>query len=79
MSGFPLKNKKTIMKKALLISFVISFCSQLNFAQTTITIKNSADAPTIDKNIYGHFAEHLGRCIYGGFFVGDTSKIPNKK
>ena len=23
----------------------------------------------IDKNIYGHFSEHLGRCIYGGYFV----------
>ncbi|GAO42451.1 alpha-N-arabinofuranosidase [Flavihumibacter petaseus] len=32
---------------------------------------------TINKNIYGHFAEHLGTCIYGGFFVGDTSRIPN--
>ena len=21
----------------------------------------------INKNIYGHFSEHLGRCIYGGF------------
>jgi alpha-N-arabinofuranosidase len=31
----------------------------------------------IDKNIYGHFAEHLGRGIYGGVFVGDESKIPN--
>ena len=27
----------------------------------------SADGPTIDRNIYGHFAEHLGRCIYDGF------------
>lgn len=26
--------------------------------------------PTIDRHVYGHFAEHLGRCIYGGFFVG---------
>ncbi len=32
----------------------------------------------INKNIYGHFAEHLGHCIYGGFYVGDTNKsIPN--
>ncbi len=22
----------------------------------------------IDRNIYGNFAEHLGRCIYGGIF-----------
>jgi alpha-N-arabinofuranosidase len=32
---------------------------------------------TINKNIYGHFAEHLGRCIYGGTFVGKDSDIPN--
>nr|WP_245349386.1 alpha-L-arabinofuranosidase C-terminal domain-containing protein [Brachybacterium fresconis] len=33
--------------------------------------------PTISRHLYGHFAEHLGRCIYGGFFVGEDSEIPN--
>lgn len=32
----------------------------------------------INKHIYGHFAEHLGRCIYDGFYVGEKSGIPNK-
>ena len=32
---------------------------------------------TISKNLYGQFAEHLGRCIYGGLFVGKDSPIPN--
>ena len=32
---------------------------------------------TISKDIYGHFSEHLGRCIYDGIFVGKDSKIPN--
>ena len=31
----------------------------------------------ISKHIYGHFAEHLGRCIYGGIWVGEDSEIPN--
>lgn len=31
----------------------------------------------IDPKIYGHFIEHLGRCIYGGIWVGENSKIPN--
>ena len=31
----------------------------------------------ISKNIYGHFSEHLGRCIYEGIWVGKDSKIPN--
>ena len=33
----------------------------------------------INKEIYGHFSEHLGRCIYNGIFVGTDSKIPNNK
>lgn len=31
----------------------------------------------INRNIYGHFAEHLGRCIYNGIYVGEGSDIPN--
>lgn len=31
----------------------------------------------INPNIYGHFAEHLGRCIYEGVWVGEDSSIPN--
>ena len=33
--------------------------------------------PMISRHLYGHFAEHLGRCIYGGFYVGEDSDIPN--
>ena len=31
----------------------------------------------IDRNIYGHFIEHLGRCIYGGIWAGEEAKIPH--
>lgn len=34
---------------------------------------------TINRNIYGHFSEHLGRCIYEGLWVGEDSEIPNTK
>jgi alpha-N-arabinofuranosidase len=34
---------------------------------------------TINRNIYGHFAEHLGRCIYEGIWVGEDSPIPNTR
>ncbi|WP_019639814.1 alpha-N-arabinofuranosidase [Paenibacillus fonticola] len=33
----------------------------------------------INRNIYGHFAEHLGRGIYEGIFVGKDSPIPNTR
>ena len=31
----------------------------------------------IHPEIYGNFSEHLGRCIYGGVYVGENSPIPN--
>lgn len=33
----------------------------------------------INPEIYGHFSEHLGRCIYEGLYVGEDSPIPNVK
>lgn len=37
-----------------------------------ITIQTINPEVTISRHIYGHFAEHLGRCIYGGFYVGEN-------
>jgi len=34
---------------------------------------------TISPMLYGHFAEHLGRCIYEGLWVGEDSPIPNTR
>jgi len=42
-----------------------------------IVVRADQGRHTIDKNIYGHFSEHLGRCIYRGFWVGEDSPIPN--
>ncbi len=42
-----------------------------------ITLDIKIAKTTIDRNIYGHFSEHLGRCIYEGFWVGEDSPIPN--
>lgn len=44
-------------------------------AKLTIHSKNRQSK--ISKEIYGHFSEHLGRCIYGGIFVGEDSPIEN--
>lgn len=43
-----------------------------------ITLNPNRSKGTINKNIFGHFSEHLGRCIYQGLFVGEDSPIPNK-
>lgn len=43
-----------------------------------IKVIEKSTAPTISKYIYGQFAEHLGRGIYEGIFVGKDSVIPNQ-
>ncbi|HEU4573679.1 MAG TPA: alpha-N-arabinofuranosidase [Chitinophagaceae bacterium] len=59
--------------------FILTTClHQTLFSQNSVTLHGAASGETINKNIYGHFAEHLGHCIYGGFYVGDSSQsIPN--
>ena len=42
-----------------------------------IIVNNENKKSTIAPEIYGHFSEHLGRCIYEGLFVGENSDIPN--
>ena len=36
-------------------------------------INSKRELGKINKEIYGHFSEHLGRCIYEGIFVGEDS------
>ena len=45
---------------------------------TKLVINPSKKQSKINKEIYGHFSEHLGRCIYEGIYVGEDSQIPNK-
>jgi len=42
-----------------------------------VTINADQPLSKINRNIYGHFSEHLGRCIYEGIWVGEDSPIPN--
>ncbi|MFD2706705.1 alpha-N-arabinofuranosidase [Salibacterium lacus] len=42
-----------------------------------VTVNTDQQEAVISRHIYGHFAEHLGRCIYEGLWVGEDSSIPN--
>lgn len=44
---------------------------------TTIDVHVDEPIATINKNVYGHFAEHLGTLVYEGIWVGHDSAIPN--
>ena len=46
---------------------------------TRIVLDADGGRHTISRHVYGHFSEHLGRCIYDGFWVGEESPIPNTR
>lgn len=63
--------------KRFFIVIIVLLLAISTYAQTSVSFTTSTAKTKISRHIYGHFAEHLGTCIYGGFYVGDTSKIPN--
>lgn len=69
------------MKKTLTYLFCVSagLLASLSLAaqDATVRIHDTGTGETIPAEIYGQFSEHLGRCIYGGLWVGKDSKVPN--
>jgi alpha-N-arabinofuranosidase len=66
------------MKKSVLLSMTLCLCIAMQ-AQNRLTVNADQGRETISKHIYGHFSEHLGHCIYGGYWVGEDSPIPNTR
>ncbi len=68
-----------------LVAAVVAFVLANVRAQTaptlaaTVTLHPERTGPVINRNIYGQFAEHLGRGIYEGIWVGEDSPIPNTR
>jgi alpha-N-arabinofuranosidase len=71
------------MKRPVFISSltlaVVSFFSTALAQENKLVIHADQGKTAISKNIYGHFSEHLGRCIYEGIWVGEDSPIPNTR
>lgn len=55
------------------LSIALLSVSAFSYAQNHIKLADHQTEITINKHIYGHFAEHLGRCIYDGFYVGEAN------
>ena len=65
--------KKLFMSMAVALMLPISVLAQ----DVQLNVHPNQAKNVIPKEIYGQFAEHLGRCIYGGIWVGPDSNIPN--
>ncbi len=75
--------------KKMMLALVVFMLTGSVWATTTMTRDGSETSKLlvhvdqgkdrINPEIYGQFAEHLGRCVYGGFWVGPDSDIPNER
>ena len=68
------------MKCQLLTAAVLTLVTLPNMGKTVdveIVPEPQKESAIVSPEIYGQFAEHLGRCIYGGIWVGEDSEIPN--
>jgi alpha-N-arabinofuranosidase len=67
--------------RAALLFFAAAVTAATSLAQaagsTSAVVHADQPGPRIDRHIYGQFAEHLGRGIYEGVWVGEDSAIPN--
>jgi alpha-N-arabinofuranosidase len=67
----------------VVFSLVSISASDQQTARAVDSIELAVDASktgaTIDRNIFGQFAEHLGHGIYEGVWVGPDSPIPNTR
>jgi alpha-L-arabinofuranosidase len=65
------------MKKLILLSlFLILTLSGFGQSSVDMYIDAGASQYKINRHIYGHFSEHLGRCIYDGYWVDPAMNVP---
>ena len=69
---------RCVLRTGLLVATSLCASTPLSAADPVAGIHVQLDqpGPVVNRNIYGHFAEHLGRCIYEGFWVGEDSRHP---
>jgi len=76
-----LKNEvKIILQKIIIVSLILVFNTILIYSKdypNKLIVNVDIEKGKISRYIYGHFAEHLGRCIYDGLWVGESSNVPN--
>lgn len=75
-----MKRRQFIQQSALGCSglfFINKYPKPRNTAAASIDILLDEPISRIEREVYGHFAEHIGGVIYDGIWVGKDSKIPN--
>jgi alpha-N-arabinofuranosidase len=66
-----------LLAAAMAFALSVAAGAQTRPVAVTVTVDTDRPGARIEREIYGQFAEHLGRGIYEGVWVGENSPIPN--
>jgi len=77
--AFTLSRRQFVRNAATvsLLPFVPRFLGAEASSAQRILVRSDAEIGLVRPEFHGHFAEHLGSCIYGGLWVGKNSPIAN--
>ncbi|WP_428027984.1 alpha-N-arabinofuranosidase [Altererythrobacter sp.] len=70
---------KRIRQAAIGVASLLMSYSASAQVEVSVSVDTTKPGPKIERAVYGQFAEHLGRGIYEGIWVGKDSSIPNVK
>ncbi len=77
-----MKNYGTLLTSLLILCAMIASVNAQSTGEAVkanMIISTDLGTATISRHIYGHFSEHLGHCIYGGYWVGEGAAISNTR
>jgi len=77
-----MKNYGTFLTSLFLLTTMIFPADAQSPGETVranMIVSTDLGSELISRHIYGHFSEHLGHCIYGGYWVGENALIPNTR
>ena len=75
MTASLLKNFRQLSVPLLLVAAPVAATAQVVIP---VVVQSTGLPATISKDIYGQFAEHLGRCVYGGFWAEPGLNVPKQ-
>lgn len=79
MSAAQRRSVRSCVKPVVQVLVLTSLAGLVEASEVELRVRADRPGDTISRYLYGQFAEHLGRGIYEGIWVGEASDIPSTR